>query len=402
MGEVFKARLTGSAGFQRDVVLKRLHARNVNDAELATMFADEARLLGFLRHPNVVQALDVYEEGGQLFLVLEYLEGASLSEIFRDGRDVPPALVAFLGREICRALDYVHGVSAADGTPLGVIHHDVTPANIMLTTEGNVKLLDFGLARFAFARYVPGGGMVKGKPSYLAPEQLRADQAIDGRVDLFALGIVMHELLTGTRLFRGANDLETLKQITEKKIAAPSTMRAGIPRQLERIVMRALERDPERRYANAAAMARDLDEVVLASRLRVAEVATFARGIGSPALAAPQQGRPRAWDALTEAITRRDLRLLPVSRWMTALRGGRRTALVAGLGLALGLGTLGLGARLHAARAPQLRATSAAPLERSARMDARGSPSPRPHRLSRRASLRRPSRRRPWMDPDRT
>jgi serine/threonine protein kinase len=354
MGEVFKARLTGSAGFQHDVVLKRLHAQNVGDSEFATMFGDEARLLGFLRHPNVVQALDFYEEGGQLFLVLEYIEGPSLSDIFRDGRDVPPAIVAFLGREICRALDYVHGVRAADGTPLGVVHQDVTPSNVMLTTDGTVKLLDFGLARFAHARHVAAVGMVKGKPSYLAPEQLRADQIIDGRVDLFSLGIVMHELLTGTRLFRGEDDLATLKQIGEKKISAPSQTRAGVPRPLDRIVMRALERDPARRYPNAAAMARDLDEVVFASRLRVAEVAAFARGIASPAqakLAAPQRSTMRIADVLTEAVTRRDLGQ-SLSRWVSSLPGGRRAALVTGLGVALGLGTLGLGARLRPARTP--------------------------------------------------
>lgn len=353
MGEVFKARLTGAAGFQRDVVLKRLHAQNAGDGALATMFADEARLLGFLRHPNVVQALDFCEEAGQRFLVLEYLEGATLSQVFRDGRDVPPAIVAFVGREICRALDYVHGVRAADGTPLEVVHHDVTPSNIIVTNEGAVKLLDFGLAQFTHARHVPAVDVVKGKASYLAPEQLRVGQMVDGRADLFALGIVLHELLTGVRLFRGDDDVATLKQVAEKAITLPSKTRAGIPRALDRIVTRALERDPEKRYASAAAMARDLDEVVVASRLRLEEVAAFARGITSPAqaaLAAPR-GHTRASDVQAEAPTRRELRL-PMPGWIGGLRGARRTALVAGLGVALGLGTLGLGTRYQAARRP--------------------------------------------------
>lgn len=365
MGEVVRARLTGAAGFQRDVVLKRLHARNAGDGELATMFADEARLLGFLRHPNVVQALDFCEEAGQRFLVLEYLEGATLSQLFRDGRDVPPAIVAFVGREICRALDYVHGVRAADGTPLEVVHHDVTPSNVILTNEGAVKLLDFGLARFAHARHVPSAEVVKGKPSYLAPEQLRAAR-VDGRADLFSLGIVLHELLTGARLFRGDDDAATLRQVAEKAIAAPSKTRAGIPRALDRIVMRALERDPERRYASAAAMARDLDEVVLSSRLRPEDVAAFARGITSPAqaaLAAP--GRPaRASDARMEAPTRRELRLATPS-WVMGLPAARRMALVAGLGVALGLGTLGLGAHFRATRRPPLPAVQTITRERS-------------------------------------
>jgi serine/threonine-protein kinase len=366
MGEVFRARLTGSAGFQRDVVLKRLHARNAADGDLATMLADEARLLGFLRHPNVVQALDFHEDAGERYLVLEYVEGVPLSHVLRDGRDVPPAIVAFLGREVCRALDYVHGVRAADGTPLEIVHHDVTPSNIMLTNEGAVKLLDFGMARFTHARYVPAAGLVKGKPSYLAPEQLRGVGAVDGRADLFSLGIVMHELLTGARLFRGDDDLATLRQIGEKPIVPPSKTRAGVPRALDRIVMRALERDPDRRYASAAAMARDLDEVVLASRLRIADVAAFARGIVSPAqaMAAGPPAR-RASDAQSEAPTRRDLQL-SMSSWLRVLPGGRRTALVAGLGVALGLGTLGLGARYRATRKPPVPSANVTTPERSA------------------------------------
>jgi serine/threonine-protein kinase len=367
MGEVFKARLTGAAGFQRDVVLKRLHAQNAGDGELATMFADEARLLGFLRHPNIVQALDFREEAGQRFLVLEYLEGATLAQILRDGRDVPPAMVAFVGREICRALDYVHGVRAADGAPLEVVHHDVTPSNIILTDEGAVKLLDFGLARFTRASHVPRAEVVKGKPSYLAPEQLRGAR-VDGRADLFALGIVLHECLTGVRLFRGDDDAATLRQVLEKPIAAPSKVRAGVPRALDRIVMRALERDPERRYASAALMARDLDEVVLSSRLRPGEVAAFARGISSPAqaaLAAPR-GHTRAGDAQADAPTRREL---PIPFWVKTLPGARRTALVAGLGLALGLGTLALGARHRDTRRPSLPAASTMTREPRANSD---------------------------------
>ncbi|MDB4979899.1 MAG: Serine/threonine protein kinase PrkC, regulator of stationary phase [Myxococcales bacterium] len=373
MGEVVKARLCGSAGFQRDVVLKKLHARNLEDSAFATMFADEARLLGFLRHPNVVQALDFYEESGQRFLVLEYIEGASLSDVFRDGRDVSPAIIAFVGREICRALDYVHHVRAADGTPLGVVHHDVTPSNIMVSTEGEVKLLDFGLARFAFSRHVADVGTVKGKPSYLAPEQL-GTRPVDGRVDLFALGIVMHELLTGTRLFRGEDDMATLKQIVgAKKVVAPSKARAGIPRALDRIVLRALERDPSRRYPNAAAMARDLDEVVLSSRLGVTEVAAFARDMRSTARAMPHWSPSPTDEVAAQAETRRDLRL-PPSRWARFVPSGRRAALVAGVGLALGLGTLGVGARFRAARAPLVGVESvpAATVERSSRADLRG------------------------------
>jgi serine/threonine-protein kinase len=341
MAEVFKARARGAAGFQRNVVLKRLHPANRADPEFVSMFADEARLLGTLHHPNVVQALDFYEDGDQHYLVLEYVEGFSLSRVLLGRRAVPPGIVAYVGREVCRALSYVHAIRADDGTPLAVIHRDVTPSNIMITPSGTVKLLDFGVAKFASATHTTGSYSVKGKPSYLAPEQLEAGKTIDGRVDLFALGIVLHELLTGQRLFCGDNDLATLKQILEKKIAPPSSARGDVPRALDRVVMRALERDPARRYSSAALMARDLDEVLVASQLNAEDLATFAYGIGRP---------PPIPDDAAVVPTRRDLRL-PLVMWMNAVPGGRRGVLVAGLTFALGMGTLGFGRTLFTSRA---------------------------------------------------
>jgi serine/threonine-protein kinase len=354
MAEVFKARAVGSAGFARDVVVKRLHAFNSADPEFVSMFTDEARILGTLHHPNVVQALDFYREEDHLCLVLEYVEGPALSRICREGREVPPAVAAYIGREVCRALEYIHGFRGADGEPSPIIHRDVTPSNIIVTPAGGVKLLDFGIAKTASPTHLTKVGTVKGKPSYLAPEQLQTGQvrwAIDGRVDIFALGIVLHELLTGERLFRGENDLETVRQILEKKIPKPSTRRADVPAALDAIVMKALEREPSDRYQSAAAMARDLDEVVLSARLRVDEVAAFARDVEAPV----RKAAPRRRDALVRveehaAPTRRDLRL-PMSMWMNALPGGRRTALVAGLGFALGVGSLGVGRKLLTPRA---------------------------------------------------
>ncbi|HVR03530.1 MAG TPA: serine/threonine-protein kinase, partial [Polyangia bacterium] len=263
MAEVFKARVTGSAGFRRDVVLKRLHAANNDDPEFVSMFTDEARILGVLHHPNVVQALDFGRENDKLFLVLEYVEGPSLARVLRHRRPVPAGIVAFVGRELCRALDYMHHFADADGTPLGLVHRDVTPSNIILTPAGAVKLLDFGIAKFAKATQATQNGVVKGKSGYLSPEQLRGEAGIDGRVDLFALGAVLHELLTGERLFAGDTDLGTMKKILEMKIPLPSRLRAEVPPALDRAVMRALERIPAKRYGSAWEMARDLDAVVL-------------------------------------------------------------------------------------------------------------------------------------------
>jgi serine/threonine protein kinase len=340
MAEVFKARVTGAAGFQRDVVLKRLHSSNYEDPEFVSMFTDEARILGMLHHPNVVQALDFGEDDDKLFLILEYVEGPSLARVLRDRRGVSPAIVAYVGREICRALDYMHRFQDVDGTPLQLIHRDVTPSNIIVTPTGTVKLLDFGIAKFVKATHSTQGGTVKGKSGYLAPEQLRGEGPIDGRVDLFALGTVLHELLTGERLFADDTDLSTMKRIMDMKIPTPSSMLAGVPPALDRIVMRSLERDPTKRYASASELARDLDDVVLTARLHVDDVVAFVRDLearpaGQPWIAGAAGSRGCPTTEERNAPTRRDL-LLPVRRWMSDPASVRRAALVAGLSLALG------------------------------------------------------------------
>src|SRR5581483_7769631 len=153
------------------------------------------------------------------------------------------------------ALDYVHNLADSDGQPLGVVHRDVTPSNIVLTSSGSLKLLDFGVARYADAANDPEHQTVKGKVAYLAPEALRGLE-IDGRVDLFALGVVLYEMLTLTELFSSSDNLATLHKVLEMEIPAPSRMRPGVPAALDAIVMKALERDPKDRYASAADMAR--------------------------------------------------------------------------------------------------------------------------------------------------
>src|SRR3954451_6090998 len=198
MAELFRARATGPAGFEREVVIKRILPTHKDDAEFIRMFEDEARILGLMHHPNVVEAYDFGEEGGAPYLALEYVDGPSLSRVLRTlrstNRRMPPAIAAFIARDLCRALDYVHNLTDANGVRLDVIHRDVTPSNIVLASTGTVKLLDFGVASFRAAAQLSRTGTVKGKPAYLAPEQLEGKD-LDGRVDLFALGIVLHEML---------------------------------------------------------------------------------------------------------------------------------------------------------------------------------------------------------------
>jgi serine/threonine-protein kinase len=354
MAEVFKARALGPGGFARDVVIKRILPAHGDDPEFIRMFVDEAKLLGLLHHPNIVDVYDFGEDDGVLFLALEYVEGPSLSRILRTlraaNRKTPPAIVAYVAREVCRALDHVHRLRDRDGRALDAIHRDVTPSNIIVTAAGGVKLLDFGVSTFKDAVQITKAGTVKGKPAYLAPEQLEG-KPIDGRVDLFALGIVMHEMLSLQHLFAGDSDLGTVKKIMEMQIASPSVTRADVPHALGDIVMRALERDRDRRFANAAEMARALDEFLVSSRLHIDDVAAFVRDIAGSAVhsvAAPpgvvrrarakgSAGAPR--DARTVRARQRGLRawLRNTGRVFTARP---RRALALGIALAiLGAGT---------------------------------------------------------------
>jgi eukaryotic-like serine/threonine-protein kinase len=279
MAEVFKARCRGPAGFERVVVIKRILPAHWGDDELRRMFVDEAKVLGLLHHPNVVQVYDFGEEqDGTLFLALEYVDGPSISRVLSTlracGRRMPAAIAAYVAREVCRALDYVHQLRSADDEPLGIVHRDVTPSNVVLGRAGGVKLLDFGVAKSVTASQLTRAGTVKGKPAYLAPEQLES-KPIDGRVDLFALGVVLHEMLTLEHLFAGDSDLATIKKVLEIEIPRPSHRRQDLPPELDRIVMRALERDPARRYPSAAEMGRELDDFVLSFRLRLEDVVEF-------------------------------------------------------------------------------------------------------------------------------
>jgi eukaryotic-like serine/threonine-protein kinase len=283
MAEAFKATCSGPGGFERTVVVKRILPANCGDPEFVRMFTAEAKILGMLHHPNVVQVYDFGEADGTLFLVLEFVDGPSLGRLLRvlrsAQRPVPLAIAAYFAREVCHALDYVHSLRGSDGEPMNVIHRDVTPSNIVLTSSGSLKLLDFGIAKYETSEAQTQNHYVKGKPAYLAPEVIEGGGRFDARVDLFSVGVVLHELLTLAPLFAADSDLAILHRVLVMPIAAPSRARPEVPRALDAIVMKALERDPARRYASAAEMARDLDQFVVASHLHNDEVIAFLRGV---------------------------------------------------------------------------------------------------------------------------
>jgi serine/threonine protein kinase len=292
MAEVFKASYSGPGGFARTVVVKRILPAYSADPDFLRMFTAEAKILGMLHHPNVVQAYDFGEADGTLFLVLEYVDGPSVGRLLRALRNarrpLPPTIAAHIAREVCRALDYVHGLRNSDGDPLNVIHRDVTPSNIVLTSSGSLKLLDFGIAKYGSSEVQTQHHTVKGKPAYLAPEIIES-LPFDARADLFSLGVVLHEMLTLVPLFAADSDMATLRKVLVMPVSPPSTSRADIPSALDAIVMKAVERDPARRYRSAAEMARDLDEFVVSSQLRIDDVVDFLNE-AQPLLNPPRPG----------------------------------------------------------------------------------------------------------------
>jgi serine/threonine protein kinase/tetratricopeptide (TPR) repeat protein len=254
MAVVFRAVTEGPKGFSREVVVKRIRADLSRDQTFVSMLLAEARVCGMLHHPGIVQVHELGEVNGEYFLAMELVDGHDLSSTILRARalETPPAVgvVCFLILQVAEALQYAHSL-AADGKPLEIIHRDVSPSNIMVTPLGATKLLDFGVARAATysGEEKTRTGILKGKIGYLSPEQAEG-LAVDHRSDIFALGIVFHELLTLRRLFSGGDDLQTLRLIREGEVAPPSQMRGDVPPDVEALVMRMLARDPAQRFAS--------------------------------------------------------------------------------------------------------------------------------------------------------
>ncbi len=257
MADVFLAVARGPVGFNKLAVVKRLHR-----SEDLQMFLDEARLSARLSHPNIVNTYEVGEASGQYFIAMEYLEGQPLQAILTDwsarGVKIEETVAAFAAMQALRGLHYAHELADYDGTPLHVVHRDVSPQNLFITYQGEVKLLDFGIAKAALNSTQTETGVLKGKIRYMAPEQM-VEKTIDRRADVFALGIVLWEMLTGTRLYTG-NMTTVLARVTMEDAPSVSSLRADVSQQLEAIVSRALERDLDRRYPTADAMRADLEK----------------------------------------------------------------------------------------------------------------------------------------------
>jgi len=264
MANVFQAMVHGSGGIGGALVVKRMRPELCRSPELVRMFADEARITSLLDHPNIVRVVDYGQADGVQFLVMEYLDGKDLAAVMRAllpaGLSLRAPLVAQIGLCVARGLHHAHRLCDQLGRPCRIVHRDVNPANIMLLRSGDVKILDFGIAKAAefVGRAETQHARLKGKLSYLSPEQARGEP-IDGRSDVFSLGITMWELLTGHRLFAARSNFERIRNVLAAPIEPPSRLRRSVPATLDRIVMRALERDLSRRYKSAGEMAQDLD-----------------------------------------------------------------------------------------------------------------------------------------------
>jgi serine/threonine-protein kinase len=261
MAEILLGRLVGPSGFERLVVIKRIFKHLAKDPEFVAMFLDEARTVARINHPNVVQVYELGKDGDDLFLTMEYLEGESVSGLLRrlwaNGRTLPPLLAAHLVAEACKGLQVAHDLVDEDGVPLDLVHRDVSPQNLFVTYDGAVKVLDFGIAKLANRDTKTEPGQIKGKFAYMSPEQC-AGKNLDRRSDVFSLGIVLYEMLTGCRLFARDGDLATLRALCEDPIVPPSRLVEAIPATLDSTCMTALSRRREERFASCAEMRRDL------------------------------------------------------------------------------------------------------------------------------------------------
>jgi serine/threonine-protein kinase len=265
MAEIFLATQTGREGFQKSVILKRIHSTIYADPQFRNMFIDEAHISMGLSHSNIVQILDLGVGNGRYFLVMEVVDGWDLGRVLhraaQAGTPLPRELGLYVAAETCRALAYAHGKVGPDGQLLGIVHRDVSPQNILLSQQGEVKLTDFGIAKAMGKREQTGTGVVKGKVAFMSPEQALGKH-IDARSDLFAVGVVLYQLMTGVRPFDGPTDLETLLRVQRADFKPPHVVAPDLPAHVSAIISRSMQADPDMRYQSAEEMLTDIENVL--------------------------------------------------------------------------------------------------------------------------------------------
>lgn len=263
MATVFLGRLLGAAGFSKTVAIKRMHPHLTGDPDFSSMFLDEARLAARVSHPNVVPTLDVVAMGSELLIVMEYVPGESLARLVRASERldevIPVPIATALAVMALHGLHAAHEARNEKGEPLHLVHRDISPQNLLVGQDGIVRVLDFGIAKALGRSAQTRDGVIKGKPAYMAPEQLQAAD-VNRTVDVYAVAVVLWEMLTGQRLFKGDNDFVVIDQVLTAPILPPSEFTPAVPPALDAIVLRGLARDPAQRFESARAMAIALEE----------------------------------------------------------------------------------------------------------------------------------------------
>jgi serine/threonine protein kinase len=272
MADLLLARTSGLEGFERHVVIKQIRAEQAKNAKFVEMFVTEARLAGALHHHNIVQVQDIGEENGRHYFAMEYVHGEDLRKLLHTLYDqkqkLPLEHVISIVATVAAALHHAHEAKAPDGKPLNIVHRDVTPANILVSYDGNIKVVDFGIAKAAASAVETDRGVIKAKVPYMTPEQCTG-QKVDRRSDIFSLGIVAFELVTTRRLFKGDTDFMTMSEIVSGEVPRPSKYRLDIPSKLEGIILKALSRSPVDRYQTADEMRGALETYAARSGLRM-------------------------------------------------------------------------------------------------------------------------------------
>jgi eukaryotic-like serine/threonine-protein kinase len=272
MAEVFHAKISSSHGFEKALVIKRILPHLAADANFVAMFIDEAKLTAQLTHPKIVQILDFGDVDGQFFTALEYIDGFDALGLLRTAAQrrvhVPQNLAIFIVNEVLEALDYAHNARDMEGKPMQIVHRDISPSNIFLSKRGDVKLGDFGIAHTQRRESKTQAGTLKGKYGYMSPEQV-VGRPIDARSDLFAVGVVLAELVTGRRLFTAANDLDVLLKVRDGRLDRLDKYGADLPPALDRIIRQALKKDPAERHQSASELHDDLADYLFSTGQRV-------------------------------------------------------------------------------------------------------------------------------------
>jgi len=269
MAEVWKARMSGVEGFQKIVAIKKILPHLTDSSDFVEMFIDEAKLAAQLNHANIIHIYDLGKIDGDYYIAMEYVEGENLRAILNTARDqgrpLPVGLALFIAARLASALDHAHRKRDFEDRSLDLVHRDVSPQNVLVGYEGTIKLCDFGIVKAVSKSSHTRMGALKGKLQYMSPEQAWG-RSVDARSDIFAVGILLFEMLTGRRLFRGESEMEVLEVVRECRVQAPGEVDPSVSRDVDAIVLKALSKDPEERYQSAGELARRLEEALVSMR----------------------------------------------------------------------------------------------------------------------------------------